>query len=534
MELWLIAVAFGFGFAANAIRLPPMVGYLVAGFVLHAFGEESTASIDAISELGILLLLFGIGLKLKVKTLSQPVVWAGASIHMIVSTFGVAILVYAAGSAGVPLAAGASFAEALLVGFAFSFSSTVFAVKALQQRNEGSSIQGRNAIGILVIQDIFAVIFLTAAVDTLPSIWAIPVVIAVVAARPIYGWLLDRAGHGELLLLFALALALGVGAEAFDAVGIKADLGALLVGFALAKHPRSNELSDSILDLKDVLLVGFFLSIGLDGTPGFVEVIVALAFVLLLPVKTAGFLVLSSRLGFRTRTSWKTAISLATFSEFGLIVAVIGIERGMLDDRWSTTLGIAVATSFLLAAPINTQGARIYDRLAFAFEDLERRIGHSEDDLVEQPGHADVIIFGMGRVGTGAYDELVERHGLTVLGVDRSDDGAARQVGEGRNVIRGDALDGEFWERVSLDPDVRLVVLAMNDHSANVAAVDRLRSFLPNVPIAAIARHPDEVEELREHDVAVARNLYEEAGQGLADDACVVLGLGGPASGPSA
>lgn len=524
MDLWLIAVAFAFGFAANMIRLPPMVGYLVAGFVLHAFGEESTESIEAISEIGILLLLFGIGLKLKVKTLSQPAVWFGATAHMFMTTVFVGVGIFIAGGLGVPIADGLSIGEAALVGFAFSFSSTVFAVKALQQRNEGSSLQGRNAIGVLVIQDIFAVIFLTVAVDTLPSIWAIPVFIAVLLARPIYGWVLDRAGHGELLLLFALALALGVGAEAFDAVGIKADLGALLIGFTLAKHPRANELSDSILDLKDVLLIGFFLSIGLDGSPGLTEALLAGALILLLPLKTAGFMALINRFGYRPRTSWKTAISLTTFSEFGLIVAVVGIDRGLIDERWTTTLGIAVAVSFLIAAPVNTASDTIYERLAERFEWFGRST-HNEEDVVVEPGHADVIIFGMGRVGTGAYDELIERHDLIVLGVDRSDEGAVRQVEAGRNVIRGDALDGEFWARISLDPDVKLVLLAMNEHAANVAAADRLRRFLPDVPIGAIARHTDEVEELQVHDVSVARNLYEEAGQGLADDACVVLGL---------
>lgn len=530
MDLWLIAVAFVFGFAANMVRLPPMVGYLLAGFVLHAFGEESTEAIETVSEIGILLLLFGIGLKLKVKTLAQTVVWAGASIHIAATTVFVGGLVFIAGTVGVPLADGLSIGEAALVGFATSFSSTVFAVKTLQTRNEGSSLQGRNAIGILVIQDIFAVVFLAVAVATLPSLWAIPVVAAVVAARPLYGWILDRTGHGELLLLFALALAVGVGAEAFDAVGIKADLGALLVGFSLAKHPRANELGDSLLDLKDVLLIGFFLSIGLDGTPGVAEVVIAAALLVLLPVKATGFFLLSARFGFRTRTSWKTAISLSTFSEFGLIVAVVGIERGLIEERWSTALGLAVAGSFLLAAPVSSASHRLYDRFADSLGRFDRDEWNQEDK-VATPGHADVIIFGMGRVGTGAYDELVQRHGLTVLGVDRSDEGTIRQQTAGRNVIRGDALDGEFWERCSLAPDVRLIMLAMNDHSANVAAVDRMRRFLPNVPIAAIARHPDEVEDLQAHDVSVARNLYEEAGQGLADDACEVLGLDNPRRG---
>ena len=86
LDLALLLVAFGFGFAASATRLPPLVGYLVAGFVLHAFGYESTEAIDLLGDLGVLLLLFGIGLKLRLRTLRRPVVWAGASMHMAATT----------------------------------------------------------------------------------------------------------------------------------------------------------------------------------------------------------------------------------------------------------------------------------------------------------------------------------------------------------------------------------------------------------------------------------------------------------------
>ncbi len=524
MDLWLILVAFGFGFAASAVRLPPMVGYLVAGFVLYAFGQESNEAIELISDIGILLLLFGIGLKLKLKTLARPVVWAGASMHMLATTISIGGLMLAAGAFGLPLASDLSLGEAALVGFAFSFSSTVFAVKALEDRNEANALQGKIAIGILVIQDIFAVIFLTAAVDSPPSIWAIPVVIAVLAARPIYAWLLDRAGHGELLLLLGLALAIGVGAEAFDQVGLKADLGALLVGLTLANHPRAGELAETLLDFKDVLLIGFFLSIGLGGTPGGSELTIAALAIVLLPIKTSGFVAAITRFRFRARTAWHSSISLATYSEFGLIVAVIGIDRGLLDERWSSAIAVAVATSFVLAAPVNTNRYRLYASLSSRLLRLEYDEVNPEDALI-QPGDASVVVFGMGRVGTGAYDELVARRGDVALGVERSEDSVIAHHAENRNVIRGDALDIEFWERLCLDQRIDLVVLAMSDHAANLAAVHQMREFLPDVPIAAAATHADQVVELEEAGVDVARNLYGEAGQGLADDVCDVIDL---------
>jgi len=527
MDLTLVLVAFAFGFAATLVRLPPLVGYLAAGFVLHAFGEESSEGIEIIGDLGVLLLLFGIGLKLRVQTLARPVVWAGASMHAALTTAGIGALMLGLGAIGLPLAADLSLGQAALVGFAFSFSSTVFAMKALEERNETSSLQGRIAIGILVVQDIFAVVFLTIAVDTPPSIWAIPVVVAVVAARPVYAWFIDRSGHGELLPLVGLALAIGVGAEAFDQVGLKPDLGALVVGLTLASHPRAEELASTLLNFKDILLIGFFLSIGLDGTPGATELLIAVIVVVVLPIKTAGFVAVLSRFRFRARTSWHSSISLATYSEFGLIVAVVGGERDVLDQRWTSAIAVAIALSFVLAAPLNTARYTVYGRLSPMLGRLERQPVQLDDALID-PTDAQVIVFGMGRVGAGAYDELVRRRGRVVMGVDWIPEVTSENSAAGRHVIRGDALDAEFWGRLRLDPRIELVVLATSDHAANLVAVQRVKEFLPQVRIAATATHADEVLELEHAGVDVARNLYGEAGQGLADDACDLLDIEPP------
>ncbi len=529
MDLALVLVAFAFGFAANTIRLPPLVGYLAAGFVLHAFGYETSEGIELIADVGVLLLLFGIGLKLRLQTLARPVVWAGASIHVATTTAVIGALMLGVGALGLPLAEGLSPGRAALVGFAFSFSSTVFAVKALEERNEAASLQGRIAIGILVVQDIFAVVFLTVAVDTPPSIWAIPVVAAVVAARPIYGWILDRSGHGELLLLLGLALAIGVGAEAFDQVGLKPDLGALVVGLTLASHRRAPELAATLLGFKDILLIGFFLSIGLGGTPEPAAVAVALVALLVLPLKTAGFVWLMSRFRFRARTGWHTSITLATYSEFGLIVAVIGVERDLLDQQWTSAIAVAVAISFALAAPLSTARYGVYARLSPWLQRLERQPVQPDDALIDPRG-ARIMVFGMGRVGAGAYDELVERRGQMVMGVDRQEVKVSANTADGRTVIRGDALDTEFWARLCLDPGIDLIVLAMSDHAANLEAVRRVQEFLPNARIAATASYADDVVELEAAGVDVARNLYGEAGQGLADDACDLLDIEGPDS----
>lgn len=522
MDLGIILVTFALGFGAVRIGLPPLVGYLGAGFALHALGYESTGAIELVADLGVLLLLFGIGLKLRPSMLARREVWAVAAVHMSVTTAVIGALFLTLGALGLPLAASLTTAEAALVGFAFSFSSTVFAVKALEERSEAASLPGRLAIGILVMQDLFAVVFLTLSIGKAPSIWAITVVAGIILARPLLGWVLDRSGHGELVVLLGLVLAVGVGAETFDAVGIKPDLGALIVGMALAGHPKADELSDQLLGFKDVLLVGFFLSIGLGGTPDSSALVIAAIALALGLLKAVGFFGLLSGFRLRARTSLHTSLTLTTFSEFGLIVAAAGVDQGFIDRQWLSAIGVAVALSFALAATLNEARYSLYGRWARWLVRWERHPIQPEDALVE-PTSARIVVFGMGRVGQGAYDEFVLRMGNVILGVDRRDETVSANLEAGRNVIRGDALDRDFWERLRLKPGLDLAVLAMGDHDANLEAARRVRDFLPDIRIAATARYPDQVRELRAVGVDVARNLYGEAGQGLADDASDLL-----------
>lgn len=522
MDLALLVVAFGFGFAATRMRLPALVGYLGAGFVLHAAGFETTEAIETISKLGVLLLLFGIGLKLKLGTLARPEVWGTASFHVVVSTALVAGVLLAVGALGIPMALDLDIRQAALLGFAFSFSSTVFAVKTLEEMNESGSLSGRVAVGVLIVQDVFAVTFLVLATGERPTPWALPMVLLIVALRPALGWLLSRSGHGELLILAGFTLALGVGAGGFDLVGLKPELGALLVGIAVSSLPRAGEMADRMLDFKDLFLVGFFLSIGLAGTPPLGSYVVVALMLVLLPVKGALFFLIFTRFRLRARTALHSSLTLSTYSEFGLIVAAASLASGQLDQAWVSAIALAVAASFVVAATVNRFRYRMYGAMSHRLAHLERH-PLLPDDAIFDCGYAHVIIFGMGRVGTGAYDEILARSGAAIVGVDRSEEAVAVHQRHGRNVIRGDALDRDFWERQRFGDDVELIVIAMDSHSSNLECVARAKEFLPQAPVAAIATYPDQVLELRDAGVDVARDLYEEAGQGLADDAVTML-----------
>jgi glutathione-regulated potassium-efflux system ancillary protein KefC len=170
-------------------------------------------------------------------------------------------------SLGLAMAADLGWTVMVLLGFALSFSSTVFAVKVLEERSELGSLYGRIAIGILVMQDVFAVIFLSAPpAASCPDLGAGPDP-AVAGGEADAKAMLDRVGHGDLQVLYGAFLALVVGYSLFEAVGVKGDLGALIVGMLLASHPATAGLAKSLFHLKELFLVGFFLSVGLGALP---------------------------------------------------------------------------------------------------------------------------------------------------------------------------------------------------------------------------------------------------------------------------
>ncbi|NOI29931.1 cation:proton antiporter family protein [Vibrio coralliilyticus] len=521
MELILISAAFLAGFITLKCNLPPLVGFLLAGFGLHAVGFESNDTIVTLADLGVTLLLFTIGLKLDIKTLLSKEIWAGATLHNLLSTLLFCAALFCFKFLGVSSLASMSIEQLLLLGFALSFSSTVFAVKSLQEKGEMNSTYGTMAIGILVMQDIFAVVFLTASTGKLPEWYAIAL-FALPLLRPAFYKMLDWVGHGEMLVLFGIFFALVVGAGLFELVGMKPDLGALILGMLLAGHHKASELSKSLFNLKELFLVCFFLNIGLAEHPTMSGFALAILFLLLLPLKGILYFVVLNAFKFRVRTSLLTTLSLFNFSEFGLIVGGLAFKMGWMGGDILVALALAVSISFVLASPLNRKGHELYRRSGRWLKEHAAEKLHTRDQLIN-PGNAQVLILGMGRIGTGAYDELRARYGKISLGIEVRDDAALQHQAEGRNVIAGDATDPDFWERILDTANVKLVLLAMPHHQGNQIALEQLQKKEFKGQIAAIAAYPDQLESLNEGGVDAAFNIYSEAGSGFARHVCEQL-----------
>jgi predicted Kef-type K+ transport protein len=503
LAVW-IAGAFALGLLARSIGMPPLVGFLAAGFLMKAGGLASTPALDEIAHLGVLLLLFTVGLKLRIRNLLRAEVW------------GVAILQFAAVLAIAMVALRTlpdmALAPLLAVASAFAFSSTVLAAKLLEQKREIRGFHGRVVIGILIVQDIIAVAIL-AGNGTSELSWTALLVLPLLVMRPVFESLLNLAGHGELLVLFGAALALAIGGYGFEAVGLSPELGALLVGMLLAEHPRAVELGDSLWSIKEFFLVGFFLSIGLTGLPTWETLQLASVPIVLLPLKLVMFFLLLMVFGVSARTGFLAGLTLTTYSEFGLIVMDAAVDRGMVPGDWLVATAIAVAVSFAITAPLMRVAHDIYPPLERWLKVFERRKRHPDDEPLSL-GKAEVVVLGMGRVGTGAYDYIRDL-GERVVGMDSDQGKVARHLREGRRVVYADAEDPGLWHRLRLDR-VRVIVLAVPDLEAKLVASEQLRKRGFRGLISATYLYPEELKPILQAGANVAYNYFTEAGVGLA------------------
>ena len=515
MLVTLVGFAFFFGILISRFGLPPMIGFLVAGFAYNLAGLEEPAGLQVIADLGVTLLLFTIGLKLNLKDLATAEIWGTSLTHIVVSTVFFAAVLWI-GRELLPLDMFDLSPMAIWgLAFALSFSSTVYAVKVLQDKGDVAALYGKVAIGILVMQDVFAVAFLAVSEGKYPTIWALAIFLLLVpVVRKLIYKLLDSAGHGELLVLSGLFFALAAGYEFFYAVGLKGDLGALVLGVVIANHPKAGELSKSLFSLKELMLVGFFLSVGMQGLPTLPILLTAIILVLLLPVKTFLYYAIVTRFGFRARTSLFTSLSLANFSEFSLIVAALGVTQGWLTVDWLIVVAIAVSISFAFASPFSLGSESAYQRFK-RFWDRFQRGELNPKDRILNTGDAKVLVIGMGRVGTGAYDELEAVWPGKVLGIEHNAEKVDALCGQGRQVKVGDATDTDFWNMIKADNSKDLIVLAMPSHNSNLYAAQQIRHAGLSCKVVAIAKFAQEVQELAELEVP-SFNMYSEAGSGLA------------------
>jgi glutathione-regulated potassium-efflux system ancillary protein KefC len=515
--LWIL-IAFICGYLAKQINLPPLIGYLTAGFTLHSLGVEPHENLESFANLGITLMLFTIGLKTNFNTLLKPSVWAGTSLHMIVWVFVGTALLKALAYIGIGYIENLGWPALMLITFALGFSSTVCVVKLLEEKGEIKTRHGKLAVGILVMQDIVAVIFLVLATGDIPNIYAFSLIL-LWPARHLLGRLVASVGHGELLPLIGFFLALG-GYELFHLFNLKGDLGALVFGLLLSQHIKAAELSKSLLAFKDLFLIGFFLSIGFTALPTIDMIMPLIAISFLLIIK--GVLLFHILAGLRVpgRSMFLGSMILTNYSEFGLIVTALCVGNGWLAKEWLVIIALGVSLSFVFTSVFYEYAHTVYAYMRTWVKYFERQ--QPIPIYQEQLKQAEILVIGMGRVGRSSYDVLHKEVGDKVWGLESDIDKVRSHQDAGRHVILGDAEDADFWETRELW-HIKLVMLAMPSVSdiRDITAQLKLSNYSGH--IAAIARYEDERKQLIEFGVDSVFNYYVEAGTGFAEESLELI-----------
>ena len=509
--IYLLAVVV-LGFAATLLRLPPLVGFLAAGFVLGASDLPNLDFVQTLGDLGVAVLLFTIGLKLDPRVLARREVAGTAAIALVLLTTLSAALVVPLVLVGLWVDT-VTPAGAVALCFALSFSSTVVVVKLLEDRDDAASLYGRIAIGVLVAQDIAAVAYMTFSSEEPPSPWALSLV-ALWPASGLFGKVLNRIDHREMRTLFGMSMALLPGYLLFDILGLDGDLGALIMGALLASHPAAKELSSALFTIKELLLVGFFLAIGMDGVPGAGAFVLAAALLLLLPVRALVYAVVVRLMRMRRRTSVMTGLAMTAYSEFALIVVSVAVRQKLLGGGWTAAVSLALALSFIVSSIVNRRPAGLVRRMTGRIPHRPSSTLHPEERPLNLLG-VRTVVFGMGRVGRATYNRLYADGETGVLGIDNDASKVETLAKQGYNILEADATDQEFWDRLDAVHATK-AVLAMPEPGANVHVLEWLNRSSFEGRVIAVATFDDEAEAMRRAGVDAVINMYDGLGDALA------------------
>lgn len=503
MDIIWVGVAFLFGFGISRIKLPPLVGFLLAGLALSVAGYEAGDMLHEISHLGVLFLLFTVGLHIRLKNILRFDILGVSLTHLFLST-----LIFTP----VAIAFGFEMQSAVILAIMLGFSSTVLTAKNLERRNELGAFYGRSAIGILVVQDLAAIALIAYTGGGVPSVWALSL-FALPLIRPLLLKLLSGIQEDEIWMLFGLVLALG-GAALFEFFHLSGELGALAAGTLLASDERADKIGKKMWGVKEAFLVGFFLEVGLTGFPNFTGLYLIGALLLLLPLKSLLFYILFTLFRFRGRTGFLATISLTSYSEFTLIAGAAAIQSGFLPPQLLVVMGLLTAISYALNSPVSIKEEKLWNRWHDFLIKFEREGKHPEHQAVSL-GSAEYLIVGMGNAGRAAYDKL-KADGMPVVGMDIDPNRIERNLAEGRRVIYGDIQDRDLWLNLDLS-NVKSVMIAMGNETVKVNATKTLRATGFQGLIYVLTMREEEAKIMQEAGASAVSIPIKEAGERLAE-----------------
>lgn len=552
-----LAAALIGGAIAVRLRQPAVIGYVAAGMALGPFTPGLTADreqISALAEVGVILLLFALGVQFSIRELLEVrrVAVVGGAIQ-------IAVILVAGVAASLGL--GLDLVPAVVLGACLSISSTLVLVKFLIERGELDSLHGRNAIGWSILQDIATIVFIVALPTLTGGDVLGPLVLALLRAAaflalafvlgtrllPALFAAVARLGSTELFLLAVIGTALVTAFASSAIFGLSLALGAFVAGLLVSESDLSYQAAAEVIPFRDLFAVLFFVSVGMLVDPGALAAALP-AVIALVVVGAVGKGIVATGLAFLLGLPLRSAaflgVGLAQLGEFSFLLAETALGLGLFDQAtYNLVLGTAVAS--ILVHPLTVRTTRW---LVVTYEDritakaveapavspaARSPTGAGELSRTEREGAAGldetrrtVVVLGAGRVGR-LIIAAVRARGFRVVVVDRDQHRLEEAARLGAATIYGDAANPEILARAGLDR-AQVLVVAIGDPLATRLAIERARRLNPNLQIAARARGRRHIRELRLGGVRRVADPEAEAAFELARHALQRMGVSGP------
>jgi len=520
-----LVLAFAFGVLANRFKLPPLVGYLVAGIVIGPFTPGFVADqniANQLAEVGVILLMFGVGLHFSLKDLLavRAIAVPGALAQGLVATpLGMAVGWSLGWSAG----------AGLIFGVALSVASTVVLLRVLQERRLIETERGRITVGWLIVQDIAMVLVLVllpgltalfhgmetapGAVEIVRSItillgkFAIFIAVMLLFGKKLIPAILHYVAHTgsrELFRLAVLSIALGVAYAAAELFGISLALGAFFAGMMLSESQLSQQAATESLPLRDAFAVLFFVSVGMLFDPAVLLAaplaLLATIVIILIGKSVVAFFVVRL-FGHARSTALMISASLAQIGEFSFILADRSRALGLLpeDGRNLILAGaiISILVNPLLFAALDLYAARRDKALAEAAADAREEEVPMREPIRPTTLRNHVVLVGHGRVGS-FISSVLGKQSVPLFVIEDNEDGVAALRQEGIAALEGNAADPAVIEAANL-PEARCLLVAIPDAFEGGQVVQQAHAINPSLPIIARAHSEEEIDYLKRH-----------------------------------
>ena len=491
----------------NKLKLPTMIGLFITGIVLgHAIND--TSMISTLSELGVVFLLFIIGLEFSIEKFSAIKRYAliGGILQVTLTTALVTLL---------GLALGLTLNSAIFLGFLVAFSSTAIVMKIMQQKHLNHSVQGRVTLGILIFQDIAVIVVIlitpllggqSIELHTFPAllikIIGIAILIFIGAKWFIPLALKDAAKtkNRDLFMLLTLFICMGT-TFATSLIGIGPELGAFLAGLLISNTEYSHQTLGYIQPFQDVFMSLFFISIGLMVNLHLflynIGIILALTAIILV-IKFTATLLTGKALNLPNKISISIAILLSQIGEFSFVLAREGMSYGLMTKEFfSIFLGVSILTMSVspFLQKLTPQITRLLGRISYFQEDEELKT--LPEELSEaQPITDHVILVGMGRVGKQMTKACNQFH-VPILAVDMNPIIVEQQQNLGVPIIYGNASNENVLKQLRVT-SAQCIVISASTYEGTLKTIDTARRLNPDIHIIVRTKYLKNIEEVIE------------------------------------